>query len=183
MIAGEIGIADRFGHYAVCCDASGPGQTVITSGIVNSGEFWFGPAIRYESLVLFDALRVIPGITVGFSATTNSIGKERQRELTTLAESLGVEAAELDGALSEHRVTHTAVETEAKRLNAELLSLRERIAADIRAAAADPAFVARMAATGQVVDVRAPAEFAEAIEQQRAKLTTVAQVLDIKLKQ
>jgi hypothetical protein len=83
VIAGEIGIADRFGHYAVCCDPSGPGQTVLTSGIVNSGELWFGPAIRYESLVLFDALRVIPGITAGLSATTNSIGKERQRELTT----------------------------------------------------------------------------------------------------
>jgi hypothetical protein len=83
VVAGEVGIADRFGHYAVCCDASGPGQTVITSGVVNSGELWFGPAIRYESLVLFNALGVIPGFTAGFSATTNSIGKERQRELTT----------------------------------------------------------------------------------------------------
>ena len=83
VFAGEIGIADRFGHYAVCCDAIGPGQTVITSGVLNSGELWFGPALRYESLVLFNTLRVIPGWTVGFSLTTNSIGKERQRELTT----------------------------------------------------------------------------------------------------
>src|SRR5882757_3068257 len=42
------------------------------------------------------------------------------------------------------------------------IELRERFAADIRAAAADPNFVARMAATGQVVDVRGPAEFAAA---------------------
>jgi hypothetical protein len=83
VFAAEVGIADRFGHYAVCCDASGPGQSVLTSGLVNSGELWAGPAIRYESLVLFNSLRVIPGFTAGFSATTDSIGKERQRELTT----------------------------------------------------------------------------------------------------
>jgi hypothetical protein len=40
VFAAEVGIADRFGHYAVCCDASGPGQSVLTSGIVNSGELW-----------------------------------------------------------------------------------------------------------------------------------------------
>jgi tripartite-type tricarboxylate transporter receptor subunit TctC len=57
------------------------------------------------------------------------------------------------------------------------IELRERIAADIRAAAADPAFVARMAATGQVVDARGPAEFAAVIEQQRAKLGAVAEAL------
>ena len=60
--------------------------------------------------------------------------------------------------------------------------LRERIAADIRAVAADPTSVARMAATGQVVDVRLPS-LPAVIEQQRAKLTTVAAALDIKLKQ
>jgi tripartite-type tricarboxylate transporter receptor subunit TctC len=60
------------------------------------------------------------------------------------------------------------------------IELRERIAADIRAAAADPAFVARMAATGQVVDARGPAEFAAVIEQQRAKLGAVAEALKLK---
>jgi hypothetical protein len=83
VVAGEVGMADRFGHYAVCCDAGGPGQTVRISGILNSGELWFGPAVRFESLVLFDSVRVIPGFTGGFSVTTNSIGKERNRELTT----------------------------------------------------------------------------------------------------
>jgi tripartite-type tricarboxylate transporter receptor subunit TctC len=58
--------------------------------------------------------------------------------------------------------------------------LRERIAADIRVVAADPTFVARMADTGQVVDVRGPAEFAAAIEQQRAKLGVVAAALKSK---
>lgn len=83
VVAGEVGIADRFGHYAVCCDASGPGQTVLTSGIVNSGELWFGPAVRLESVVLFNTVRIIPGFTGGFSFATDSIGKERERELTT----------------------------------------------------------------------------------------------------
>lgn len=83
VVSGEVGLADRFGHFAVCCDASGPGQTVVTSGVINSGELWFGPAIRYESLVLFNRVRVMPGFTAGFSLTGDSIGKERERELTT----------------------------------------------------------------------------------------------------
>jgi len=36
----------------------------------------FGPAFRYESVVLFNELRVVPGITAGFSTVTNSIGAE-----------------------------------------------------------------------------------------------------------
>jgi hypothetical protein len=39
-----------------------------------------------------------------------------------------------------------------------------------------------MEATGQVVDVRPPAEFAALIEQKRAKLATVAEALDIRPK-
>jgi hypothetical protein len=78
VIAGEIGVADRFGHYIDCCEPSSP--TVFTSSVVNSGELWLGPAFRYESIVLFQELRVIPGFTVGFSAVTNSIGTELDRE-------------------------------------------------------------------------------------------------------
>ena len=77
VFGGEIGVADRFGHYAVCCSI----QTETTSNIRHSGEVWFGPTIRYESFVLFDRLRVIPGLTAGVSLTTNSIGIERGREL------------------------------------------------------------------------------------------------------
>jgi hypothetical protein len=57
------------------------------------------------------------------------------------------------------------------------------LAADICAVAADPAFVARMAASGQGVDVRAPAKFGAVIDEQLAKLTMVAEALDIKPKQ
>lgn len=78
VIAAEIGIADRFGHYQDCCIPSAP--TVYVSRDVNSGEFWAGPAFRYESILLFDQLRINPGITFGLSAVTNSIGTELGRE-------------------------------------------------------------------------------------------------------
>ena len=73
-VAGEIGVADRFGHYAVCCS---PLQaTVTSSSVLNSGELWFGPAVRYDAFVLFKTLRIVPGFTAGFSLVTNSIGAE-----------------------------------------------------------------------------------------------------------
>lgn len=71
----EVGAADRFGHYVVCCDTK-----VYSSSLVHSGEFWGGARLRYEGLVFFDALRVAPSVTMGFSATTNSIGREFERE-------------------------------------------------------------------------------------------------------
>jgi hypothetical protein len=73
----EVGAADRFGHYVECCDTK-----IYSSSLVHSGEFWGGPRLRYEGLVLFDTLRIAPAVTLGFSATTNSIGRERERELT-----------------------------------------------------------------------------------------------------
>ncbi len=47
-------------------------------------------------------------------------------------------------------------------------------------AAADPAIATRLAATGQVVTIRGPAEFAAAIAELRAKLAATAKVLGIK---
>ncbi len=61
------------------------------------------------------------------------------------------------------------------------LELRERIADEVRAvAAADPAIATRLAATGQVVVIRGPAEFAAAIAELRAKLAATAKVLGIR---
>jgi tripartite-type tricarboxylate transporter receptor subunit TctC len=63
-------------------------------------------------------------------------------------------------------------------------ALRESIAADIRSViAADPTIAARLAATGQVVDVRGPAEFAASIKEQHDKLAGIAQALGIKAAQ
>jgi tripartite-type tricarboxylate transporter receptor subunit TctC len=63
------------------------------------------------------------------------------------------------------------------------LDLRERIAADIRAIAADPAISSRLAGTAQVVNPGGPAEFAAAVEDQRAKIAKIAQTLGLKPKQ
>jgi len=63
-------------------------------------------------------------------------------------------------------------------------ALREGIAADIASVvAADPTIAARLAATGQVVDVRGPAEFAANIKEQHGKLADIAQALGIKAAQ
>jgi tripartite-type tricarboxylate transporter receptor subunit TctC len=53
--------------------------------------------------------------------------------------------------------------------------LKERIAADVRAVGADPAVSARIENAGSIVRVGSPAEFAAAIEEQRAKIAAIAQ--------
>jgi tripartite-type tricarboxylate transporter receptor subunit TctC len=58
--------------------------------------------------------------------------------------------------------------------------LRERIAADAKAAAADPTITARLLATGQVVNPGGPAEFAAAIDAQRAQVAATGALLGIK---
>jgi tripartite-type tricarboxylate transporter receptor subunit TctC len=61
------------------------------------------------------------------------------------------------------------------------LALRERIAEDFRAVAAeDPVLAKRLEATGQIVSVRGPTEFAATIAELRAKLAATAKVLGIK---
>jgi tripartite-type tricarboxylate transporter receptor subunit TctC len=60
------------------------------------------------------------------------------------------------------------------------LTLRERIAADVKAAAADPTITARLLATAQVVNPGGPAEFGAAIEAQRAQVAATGQLLGIK---
>jgi tripartite-type tricarboxylate transporter receptor subunit TctC len=58
--------------------------------------------------------------------------------------------------------------------------LRERIAADMRAVAADPAIEPRLIQTGQILNPGGPAEFAAAITDQTDKLAAIAKALDIK---
>jgi tripartite-type tricarboxylate transporter receptor subunit TctC len=63
-------------------------------------------------------------------------------------------------------------------------ALRESIAADVRAVVdADPTIASRLAATGQVVDIRGPAEFAAGIKEIRDQLASIAQALGIKAAQ
>jgi len=62
--------------------------------------------------------------------------------------------------------------------------LRESIAADVRAVvAADPTIATRLAVTGQVVDIKGPAEFAQGIKEVRDRLATIAKDLGIKAAQ
>jgi tripartite-type tricarboxylate transporter receptor subunit TctC len=56
---------------------------------------------------------------------------------------------------------------------------KDRIAADVRAVAADPAVAERLASTGSVLRVGTPAEFAAAIEEQRVKIAAIARVTGI----
>jgi tripartite-type tricarboxylate transporter receptor subunit TctC len=60
-------------------------------------------------------------------------------------------------------------------------ALRARIATDIREAV-DPAMVQRLAATGQVLNVTTPEEYAAAIADQRDKVAAVAQIIGVKPK-
>ncbi len=58
--------------------------------------------------------------------------------------------------------------------------IRDRIAADVQAAAADPTIAARLVSTGQVVSPGGPKEFADSIDQQRAVVAAIAQEMGIK---
>jgi tripartite-type tricarboxylate transporter receptor subunit TctC len=59
-------------------------------------------------------------------------------------------------------------------------TVRDHIAADIEAVAADPSIGARLLTTGQVVSPGKPAEFAVAINAQRATVAAIAQEMGIK---
>ena len=75
-LGAEIGIADRFGHYANCCE-----PIVKSSSLLNSAELWVGPRIGFDGFVLFDTLRIAGAATTGLSFVNGSIGHERGREL------------------------------------------------------------------------------------------------------
>jgi tripartite-type tricarboxylate transporter receptor subunit TctC len=60
------------------------------------------------------------------------------------------------------------------------LAVRDRIAADIRAQLEDQQVMAKLSATGQVVNPGTPADFAAALEAQRATVASIGKVLGIK---
>jgi hypothetical protein len=63
-------------------------------------------------------------------------------------------------------------------------ALRDSIAADVKAVvAADPTLATRLEATGQVVDIRGPADFAGGIKTMRDQLAAIADTLGIKAAQ
>ena len=76
-VAAEMGVADRFGKYDVCC------QVIVRTSLVHSGELWGGIALRHEGVVLFSKVRLSAGGVFGFSAITKSIGGEREHEIAS----------------------------------------------------------------------------------------------------
>ena len=60
--------------------------------------------------------------------------------------------------------------------------LKEKIAADFRAVAADGSIGERLKATGQVINVGGPKEFADSIDEQRANVAAVVKAIDFKPK-
>ena len=58
--------------------------------------------------------------------------------------------------------------------------LKEKIAADVKAVAADGLIAERLKATGQVINIGGPREFADAIEAQRAKIAATVAAIDFK---
>jgi tripartite-type tricarboxylate transporter receptor subunit TctC len=58
-------------------------------------------------------------------------------------------------------------------------ALRERIAADVRAAGTDPVLREKLAVLGQTVRTGTPAEFAAMIAEQRAKIADIAQAIGL----
>jgi len=100
-------------------------------------------------------------------------GRERAPilpQIPTAAEA-GFPALELDGRVGLFGPRGMAAE------------LREQIAADVIAAAADPAIAARLSGTAQVLNPGGPAEFAADIERQRARNALITQAIGLKPKQ
>jgi len=60
---------------------------------------------------------------------------------------------------------------------------RERITADVKEIAANPSIVQRLESTGQIVHTGGSADFAAAIEKQKASLVETARILGVKAAQ
>jgi hypothetical protein len=76
LIGAEVGLADRFGHYSICCDT-----IVYSNSVVQSAEFWAGASFRTNGVALFDAVKVSPGFVFGLSFISNPIGQEGEHEI------------------------------------------------------------------------------------------------------
>ena len=71
LIGAEIGFADRFGNYTVCCDT-----VAYSNKMKHSAELWGGVSFRHPGVALFDAVRISPSFVFGLSAVSNPIGQE-----------------------------------------------------------------------------------------------------------
>jgi len=78
----ETGIADRFGHYLVCCQSLPyPDQTVQTQNRIHTIEIWAGGKLRWDNIHVGSSFLLEFAGTVGLSAVSRAIGRERQRQI------------------------------------------------------------------------------------------------------
>ena len=76
LIGVEVGLADRFGNYRICCDT-----VAYSNGVMNSAELWGGVSFRHQGVALFDLVRISPGFVFGLSATSTPIGQESLHQI------------------------------------------------------------------------------------------------------
>jgi len=76
LVGAEVGLADRFGHYKICCDT-----IAYSNGVMHSTELWGGISFRHQGVALFDTFRISPGFVFGLSAISSPIGQEGLRQI------------------------------------------------------------------------------------------------------
>ena len=76
LIGAEVGLADRFGNYKICCDT-----IAYSTGVMHSAELWGGVSFRHQGFALFDTVRISPGFVFGLSAISSPIGQEGLRQI------------------------------------------------------------------------------------------------------
>jgi hypothetical protein len=76
LIGAEVGLADRFGHYSICCNT-----IAYSNSMVQSAELWAGASFRTNGIALFDAIKVSPGFVFGLSFISNPIGQEGEHQI------------------------------------------------------------------------------------------------------
>jgi hypothetical protein len=76
LLGAEVGLADRFGHYRICCDA-----IIYSDSVKHSVELWGGASFRHEGIAFFDTVRISPGFVFGLSAISSPIGQEALHQI------------------------------------------------------------------------------------------------------
>jgi hypothetical protein len=56
LVGTEVGLAERFGNYKICCDT-----IAYSNSMAHSAEVWGGVSIRHQGVALFDTVRISPG--------------------------------------------------------------------------------------------------------------------------
>ncbi|HEY2138388.1 MAG TPA: tripartite tricarboxylate transporter substrate binding protein [Xanthobacteraceae bacterium] len=123
----------------------------------------------YESALAIARPQMLAG-KIKMLAVTNSVRAPAYPDIPTVAEA-GFPALTVDGLVGLFGPPDMSK------------ALRERIAADVRAAAADPVIGERLATTGQVLNIGSAEEFEKSIDQQRAEIARTAKELGVAIKQ